>query len=359
MSEVREPPRETISLLLTSVIAGIALTQAIIKYQEIVSNTNSTTLMQATAYFIIFLTIWIRFIPGNIAHIRSLERHPTCSVHTWLLDVSIIMFESMILTFMAEPSSRGMPIFFSILALLLVVDISWGVIMFEGINKGTRPKTETLWLKLNIPSAILSIFPVLSSVLGYEAWFGPTSIYSLGFLPIFFSAMALIDVMGSSQDWFGRHTPSRLPKHHIDKFMRMAIDEAQKGLGEGGIPIGAVLVRDNSLLGTGHNRRVQDGNPIAHAEIECLRNAGRIANFKGTTLYSTLMPCCMCAGAIVQFGIKKVVVGESRNYEGARTFLESCGIDVVDLDNGECRKILERFIKDNPNVWSEDIGTFA
>jgi cytosine deaminase len=101
---------------------------------------------------------------------------------------------------------------------------------------------------------------------------------------------------------------------------------------------------------------VQDGNPIAHAEIECLRNAGRIADFKGTTLYSTLMPCCMCAGTIVQFGIKRVIVGESRNYEGARTFLESCGIEVVDLDNSECRKMLEKFIKDNPNVWSEDIG---
>jgi cytosine deaminase len=357
MSEAKEPPRETISLLLTSIIASIALTQAIIKYQETLGNTSSATLTQATAYFIIFITIWIRFIPGNIAHIRSLERHPTCSVYTWLMDVSVIMFESMILTFMATPSANGMPTFFSILALLLMVDIGWGIIMFKSISRGTRPKTETLWLKLNIPSLILSILPVLSSLLGYQTLFGPTTIYSLGFLPIFFSAMALIDVVGSSEDWFGRHTPLRLPKHHIDKFMRMAIDEAQKGLREGGIPIGAVLVRDNSLLGVGHNRRVQDGNPIAHAEIECLRNAGRIANFKGTTLYSTLMPCCMCAGMIVQFGIKRIIVGESRNYEGARTFLESCGIEVVDLDNSECRKMLEKFIKGNPNVWSEDIGT--
>lgn len=357
MSEGREPPRETISLLITSIVGGIALTQGIIIYQKVVSSVGFSIPIEPTAYFLIFLSVWFRFLPGNIAHIRRLERHPTCSINIWLFDISIILFESMVLTFMAEPSARGSLAFFSILSFLLLLDICWALTMFLGVKRGTRPKPETLWLKLNIPSFILSLVPLLSPPLGYNALFGPTSIYSLGFLPIFFLAIAFFDIYGSGPDWFGRQRSSRMPKEDIDKLMQMAIDEAKKGLREGGIPIGAVLARDGTLLGAGHNRRVQDGNTIAHAEIECLKNAGRITNYKGATLYSTLMPCCMCAGAIVQFGIKKVVVGESRNYTGARASLESCGVEVIDLDNDECRKMLGKFIKKNPNVWREDIGT--
>jgi cytosine deaminase len=356
MSESRAPPRETISLLVLSIIGGLALTRAITIFQEVVSSGGYSILSEPTAYFLIFLSVWYRFIPGNIAHIRKLERHPTCSVGVWLLDISFMMFESMILTFMSEPSARGLPIFFSALAILLSLDVIWVFLMLPGVKKGTRPSPQTLWLILNIPSCILGIIPIISSKVGYDAFFGPKSAYSLIFLPIFFLAMAIIDIYRSGPEWFGRHV-SKVSKEEIDKFMQMAIDEAKKGLGEGGIPIGAVLVKDDTLLGTGHNTRVQDGNPIAHAEIECLKNAGRVATYKGTTLYSTLMPCSMCAGAIVEFGINRVVVGESRNYIGARTFLESCGVEVIDLDNEECRKMMESFIKRNPNVWKEDIGT--
>lgn len=106
-----------------------------------------------------------------------------------------------------------------------------------------------------------------------------------------------------------------------DRFMQEAIEEARKGRDEGGIPIGSVLVRDHIILGRGHNRRVQDGDPIIHAEIDCLRKAGRIGTYRDAVLYSTLMPCYLCAGAAVQFGIKKVIVGESRNFAGARAFM--------------------------------------
>jgi cytosine deaminase len=353
----REPSRETISLLVLSIIGGLALTRAIIIFQEVLSSGGYSILSEPTAYFLIFLSVWYRFIPGNIAHIRKLERHPTCSVGVWLLDISIMMFESMILTFMSEPSARGLPIFFSALAILLSLDVIWVFLMLPGVKKGTRPSPpQTLWLIINIPSIFLVITPIISSKVGYDAFFGPKGAYSLIFLPIFFLAMAFIDICRSGPEWFGRHV-SKVSKEEIDKFMQMAIDEAKKGLGEGGIPIGAVLVKDDTLLGIGHNRRVQDVNPIAHAEIECLKNAGRVATYKGTTLYSTLMPCSMCAGAIVQFGINRVVVGESRNYIGARTFLESCGVEVTDLDNEECRKMMENFKKRNPNVWKEDIGT--
>lgn len=139
--------------------------------------------------------------------------------------------------------------------------------------------------------------------------------------------------------------------------MRAAIDEARSGLEEGGIPIGSVLVRDGKIIGRGHNKRVQDGDPVTHAEIDCLRNAGRVGNYRGTTLYSTLMPCYLCAGAAVQFGIKKVIAGESETFEGAREFMEQHGIEVVDLQLDECKKLMSDFIAERPELWYEDIGT--
>jgi len=138
--------------------------------------------------------------------------------------------------------------------------------------------------------------------------------------------------------------------------MREAIEEAIKGRDEGGIPIGSVLVRNNVILGRGHNRRVQEGDPIIHAEIDCLRNAGRIGTYRDAVLYSTLMPCYLCAGAAVQFGIKKVVVGESRNFAGARAFMEEHGIEVIELDLDECVSMMQEFIAQNPRLWNEDIG---
>ena len=142
----------------------------------------------------------------------------------------------------------------------------------------------------------------------------------------------------------------------MDQFMREAIEEARKGLAEGGIPIGSVLVQGDTIIGRGRNRRVQEGDPIIHAEIDCLRNAGRIGTYRNAVLYSTLMPCYLCAGAAVQFGIKKVVVGESRNFAGARAFMEEHGIEVIDLDLGECVTLMQEFILQNPRLWNEDIG---
>ncbi len=142
----------------------------------------------------------------------------------------------------------------------------------------------------------------------------------------------------------------------MDDFMKAAITEAQQGRQEGGIPIGSVLVKDGKILGRGYNKRVQDGDPITHAEIDCLRNVGRIGNYKGTILYSTLMPCYLCAGAVVQFGIKKVIAGESRTFPGAKEFMVSHGVEVIDLNLDECEKMMSEFIQTNPELWNEDIG---
>ncbi len=142
--------------------------------------------------------------------------------------------------------------------------------------------------------------------------------------------------------------------HH--RWMDCAVAEARAGLAEGGIPIGSVLVRNGQLLGRGHNLRVQQGNPILHAEIDCLQNAGRIGNYRNCVLYSTLMPCYLCAGAVVQFGIPVVVAGESENFPGARDFLESMDIRVIDLHREDCSSMMKEFISRYPELWNEDIG---
>ena len=157
--------------------------------------------------------------------------------------------------------------------------------------------------------------------------------------------------------------PGRNPPAAPDAFLRAAIDEARAGLAEGGLPIGSVLVRDGQVVGRGHNRRVQRGDSMAHAEIDCLSRAGRQKTYRDTTLYSTLMPCFLCSGAVVQFGIKKVVVGESVTFPGGEgpggrspDFLRSHGVEVVDLADPECVEMMSTFIRDNPALWNEDIG---
>lgn len=142
----------------------------------------------------------------------------------------------------------------------------------------------------------------------------------------------------------------------MDDFMAAAIAEAKQGLQTGGIPIGSVLIKDGEILGRGHNKRVQHNDPVTHAEIDCLRNAGRIGSYKDTTLYSTLMPCYLCAGAVVQFGIKKVIAGESETFSGAREFMESQGVEVIDLNLDECKQLMSDFIQNHPQLWNEDIG---
>ena len=142
----------------------------------------------------------------------------------------------------------------------------------------------------------------------------------------------------------------------MDEFMQLAIEEARKGRDEGGIPIGSVLVRHGIVVGQGHNRRVQEDDPIKHAEIACLQNAGRLGHFGNTVLYSTLMPCYLCAGAAVQFKIKKIIVGESQTFSGAREFMEQHGIEVIDLNLPECIELMQNFIAQNPSLWHEDIG---
>ncbi|NDV22943.1 nucleoside deaminase [Desulfovibrio sp. JC022] len=141
-----------------------------------------------------------------------------------------------------------------------------------------------------------------------------------------------------------------------NKFMEEAYRLAKKSFDEGGLPIGSVLVRDGEIIGGGHNQRVQKGDPIAHGEMDCIRNAGRQKTYKDTTIYTTLSPCMMCSGTIVQFGISRVVIGENRNFGGNEEFLKSRGVQVDILDHPKCIELMERLKAEKPALWAEDIG---
>ena len=139
-------------------------------------------------------------------------------------------------------------------------------------------------------------------------------------------------------------------------FMKEAEAEALKGLSEGGIPIGSILVRDGEIIGRGHNQRVQKGSAILHGEMDCLMNAGRQASYRDTVIYSTLSPCMMCSGTIVQFKIPRVVVGEAVNFPGAPEFMRSHGIEVVILNQPDLIAMMGSFIRSKPELWNEDIS---
>jgi creatinine deaminase len=141
----------------------------------------------------------------------------------------------------------------------------------------------------------------------------------------------------------------------MDKFMQAAIDEALQGRKEGGIPIGSVLRRGDEIVSRGRNKRVQEDNPIKHGEMDALYNAGRQRSYRDTVLYTTLMPCYMCAGTIVQFKIPKVVVGEDQTFGESRAFLESHGVEVEVLNLPECVQMMQDFIQAEPTLWNEDI----
>ena len=139
-------------------------------------------------------------------------------------------------------------------------------------------------------------------------------------------------------------------------FLQVAIDEATRGMDEGGIPIGSALRRGEQLVAAGHNQRVQRGDPMAHAEIACLTNAGRQPTYRDTVLYSTLSPCALCSGAVVQFGIPRVVVGEDETFRGPVEWLLANGVVVEVVDSIQCKELLRLFIRQHPAIWHEDIG---
>ncbi len=153
--------------------------------------------------------------------------------------------------------------------------------------------------------------------------------------------------------------PRRYPRRAVtDPFLHAAIEEAEAGLAEGGIPIGSVLVHAGAILGRGHNRRVQRGSAILHGEMDALENAGRqpASVYRESVLYTTLSPCAMCSGAILLYGIPRVVVGENRTFLGEEELLRSRGVRVEIVQDETCNRLMRQFIRDHPELWNEDIG---
>ncbi|QDU99258.1 nucleoside deaminase [Lignipirellula cremea] len=154
-----------------------------------------------------------------------------------------------------------------------------------------------------------------------------------------------------------------MSEQHHDKnqhreYLEEAIAEAKLALSEGGIPIGSVLVIDDKIVGRGHNQRVQQGDPILHAEMDCLRNAGRLTarDYARSVLYSTLSPCWMCSGAALLYKIPKIVIGENVTFQGPEELMKAQGVDLVQMDNDECIELMRQFIEQHPSLWNEDIG---
>ncbi len=144
----------------------------------------------------------------------------------------------------------------------------------------------------------------------------------------------------------------------MDTYLAAAIEEARKGQAAGGIPIGSVLVIDDRIVGRGHNQRIQKGSSVLHAEMDCLENAGRLtaSDYRNAVIYSTLSPCDMCSGAILLYGIPRVVIGENRTFQGPEDYLRSRGVQIDILDDEECEHMMRDFIAANPALWNEDIG---
>ena len=140
------------------------------------------------------------------------------------------------------------------------------------------------------------------------------------------------------------------------QFMKVALEEAEKGYVAGGVPVGSILVEDGQIIGRGYNQRVQQMDPIAHGEMDCIRNAGRRARYDTATIYTTLAPCMMCTGAIIQFGIKRVVIGENVNFPGNIELLRTYGVEVLNLNDEDCIALMSKFIAEKPELWDEDIA---
>lgn len=139
------------------------------------------------------------------------------------------------------------------------------------------------------------------------------------------------------------------------KFLALAVGEAREGMAVGGVPIGSVLTRGDAIVGAGHNQRIQKSDPILHGEMAALQNAGRQRTYKDTVIYTTLSPCMMCAGTIIQFGIPRVVIGENKTFGGNEDFLRSRGVEVLVADDPDCFAMMKEFIAANPHIWNEDI----
>jgi creatinine deaminase len=325
--------------------------------------------------FVVFFLTVLRFFIGDILHLDEDElsepRNDLADKGAearWFLDLGVIVAEFVILIFLGHlaslSESKHRPIsFYDLFIVLMGVDVLW--ILAMGAMSGLTKRYGShalwgLWERDKVPWGWALLNAVMMAITWI--WYARGSHYSATALRLFIGLNGIafiIDVVILNY-YMGRRAmrgdqPDELQPR--DAGMSAALREARVSEVDGGIPIGAALVdAHGDVVGEGHNQRVQRGNQVLHAEIDCLANIGRRTSYADTTLYSTLMPCFMCAGAIIQFRIPRVVVGESKNFVGAADLLRTHGVHVTNLEDEECVAMLRNFIATKPDLWAEDIG---
>jgi cytosine deaminase len=330
--------------------------------------------IRTLAWVFVYVATVLRFFIGDILHLEKADLVAPEAEVRWFWDMSFIVSQCIVLIFAGAvttiyASAESEVSFVDYLLVLYGLDVIWIVSVHASHKIGNAGHFRGLFRHMVRDGEMPPIgWAIMNVILGLLMWkLGLVKGHALP-SDLVLSTVVAANVVAFVGDVFliaygmrdreiGKELSADAEAAAKEMGMERAIAEAKRSLAEGGIPVGAALMEGrDQVLGTGHNRRVQQEIPVLHAEIDCLADTGLRGSYEGVTLYSTLMPCEMCAGAIIQFGIRRVVVGESRNFRGAGALMRSHGVDVIDLDDPECRKILGAFILEHPEVWSEDIG---
>jgi creatinine deaminase len=383
--------RRLVSQLLVAALFAVAYSETVGPVSDAFDSSGVN--LQTLAWLLIYMATVLRFFIGNILHLENPDLIARQGIFRWFYDLFFIVTQCVVLIFAGRvttiAASAGAEISFTdYLVILYGLDVVWlsSMRVLDTLGKrwprtfGSMVRKKDMapfeWARVNIflglviwgldligshPSPIPDLKLWVLLVLNAFVFLHDVVRIAYGIRePKTVSDSQALPPVRSRKPrsrklitWMKGLGSSNEPRSGID----LAISSARESLEEGGIPIGAALLdEEGHVLGVGRNRRVQKNNPILHAELDCLARASRRHDYSDTTLYSTLMPCYMCAGAVIQFGIPRLVVGESHNFEGARDLLAKHGVQVVDLDALACREMLGQFILQNPQVWHEDIG---
>ena len=382
--------RRLVSQLLVAALFAVAYSETVGPVTDAFNQSGVN--LQSLAWMLIYMATVLRFFIGNILHLESPDLTGPDGAFRWFWDLFFIVLQGVVLIFAGavttiDRSAAAEISFTDYLLILYGLDVFWltSIRLLDWLGR-RWPRTFGSMVRRRDMAPFE--WAVVNVILGLMIWGldlaghhpSPIPDGTLWILLIANGAAFLDDVVRIAYGirepeaanvsalappirqygfWSSGFVDSMRGREPTDEDpgTSLAISSARQSLEEGGIPIGAALLdSEGRVLGVGHNRRLQKDSPILHAEMDCLANASRRHDYSGTTLYSTLMPCYMCAGAIIQFGIPRVVVGESENFSGAKDLLAKHEVEVVDLDDPVCKGLLGDFIVRNPQTWREDIG---
>jgi cytosine/creatinine deaminase len=370
-SEAARRRRTLISQVLVAGLIAVAYSEPVSPVSEAFDNRGVG--IDTLAWIFVYAATVLRFFVGDILHLEKEDLVAPEAEVRWFWDVSFIVLQCIVLIFAGAvttiyASASSKVTFVEYLLILYALDVFWIASVHVTHRVGSSDRFGGLLRRMVRDGEMPPVgWAVMNIGLGLMMWrLGLVTNHSLP------SEWKLYTVVGANGAAFaadvffikyglrereGKYRTGDESSLQGGAGLTVAIDQAKISLQQGGIPIGAALMDGGGgVIGKGHNRRLQNETPILHAEMDCIAQVGLRGGYAGLTLYSTLMPCYMCAGAIVQFGIRRVIMGESRNFHGAGKFMREHGIEVLDLDNIECRRMLSDFISEHPDAWREDIG---